>query len=83
MSPLDLYEHGFRVLKMLLTTWSLSQLVRGLFTHIRKEYSAKSQSQTEKIDVLREIISRLSNPEDIVVDIFGGTLSTAVACMKI
>ena len=33
--------------------------------------------------LLRELVSRFSQPKDLVVDLFGGTFSTAVACISL
>lgn len=41
------------------------------------------RAEQKSISLLQEIICRLSKPGDLVVDMFGGTFSTAVACMKI
>lgn len=41
------------------------------------------RAEQKNINLLRELICRLSKPGDLVVDLFGGTFSTAIACMKI
>ena len=39
------------------------------------------RAEQKPLSILRELISRFSKPGDIVVDLFSGTYSTAIACM--
>ena len=41
------------------------------------------RTEQKPLGLLRELISRFSKPRDLVVDLFGGTFSTAVACFTI
>lgn len=41
------------------------------------------RNEQKPVSLLKELISRFSQPGDLVVDLFGGTFSTAVACFSL
>lgn len=45
--------------------------------------TANLRSEQKPLSVLKELISRFSQPGDIVVDLFSGTFATALACFDI
>lgn len=55
---------------------------RRCYTNIEGSQPRRVLAEQKSTDLLREIICRLSKPGDLVDDLFGGTFSTALVCMK-
>lgn len=56
---------------------------RLVYANTERSVPRRARTEQKNTNFLDEIICRLSKPSDVVVDMCGGTFSTAMTCIKI